>query len=61
MSSARDDRILVRQSLSHRRDTIPVLKTTWWQSGIDASDSTIHGRLKEAGLSARVAKKKTLY
>lgn len=60
LTTARQDRILIRHSLANRKDTIPILKTSWNQSGVDASDSTIRRRLLEAGLSARVAKKKPL-
>ena len=50
----------MRQSLSNRKTTIPVLRSAWRQSGVDVSDCTIRRRPKEAGLTARVAKKKPL-
>jgi hypothetical protein len=60
MTTAREDRLLVRQSLQNRRETVPQLRTEWMQNGIQASNTTVRGRLKEAGLVAHVALKKPL-
>nr|XP_022297181.1 uncharacterized protein LOC111106692 [Crassostrea virginica] len=60
MSTQREDRLLVRQSLQNRRETVPHLRIGWIQNGIQASNSTVRRRLKEAGLVAHVALKKRL-
>ena len=59
MSTHRKDR-LVRQSQQDRRETVPHLRIGWIQNGVQASNSTVRRRLKEAGLVAHVALKKTL-
>ncbi|XP_062598337.1 uncharacterized protein LOC134259753 [Saccostrea cucullata] len=58
ISTAREDRILVRESLQNRRETVPQLRTEWMQNGVQASNTTVRRRLKEAGLVAHVALKK---
>ena len=60
MSTNREDRLLVRQSLQNRRETVPHLRIGWIQNGAQASNSTVRRRLKEAGLVAHVALKKPL-
>ena len=60
MTTAREDRLLVRQPLQNRREIVPQLRTEWMQNGIQASNTTVRRQLKEAGLVAHVALKKPL-
>ena len=57
LSTARDDRALVRMSLVNRRATASELRTRLEDSGVHASRSTVCRRLREAGLFGRVARK----
>ena len=60
VSSARDDRLLVRESLHNRRLTVPDLTASWNQAGVVASASTVRRRLKDVGLTGHVAQKKPM-
>ena len=55
-----EDSLLVRKSLQNRRETVPHVRIGWIQNGVQASNSTVRRQLKEAGLVAHVALKKTL-
>jgi transposase len=58
ISTAGDDRILIRTSLADRRLTAPQLREEWVQStGVEASVSTVKSRLSAAGLRGCVATK----
>ena len=59
MSTHREDRLLVRQSLQNRRETVPHLGIGRIQNGVQASNSTVRRRFKKADLVAHVALKKT--
>ena len=61
ISTQREDRLLVRQSLQNRRETVPHLRIGWIQNGVQASNSTVQRILKEAGLVAHVAMRKTSF
>jgi transposase len=55
-STSRQDRVLVRSSLSNRRLTAADLRHSWNEScQIDASTSTIKRRLSDVGLRGCVA------
>jgi len=41
LSTVREDRVLVRNSLNNRKLNIPQLRQAWQNSGIDASKSTV--------------------
>ncbi len=61
MSTPRQDRILVRESLRNRWLTSPVLKNVWEnQTGMAVSVSTVKRRLCFAGLNGRIARRKPL-
>ena len=60
MSTHREDRLLIRQLLQNRRETVPHSRIGWIMNGVQASNSTVRKQLKEAGLVAHVALKKTL-
>lgn len=58
VSCARDDRILIRDSMSNRRSTVPQLRVRWKQHGVNASDTTVRRRLSVNGIHARIPRKK---
>lgn len=61
ISSAREDRELVRLSLKNRRLTSTQLKREWGESSkVACSSRTVRRRLDDAGLYGRVARKKPL-
>lgn len=61
LSTIRDDRALVRTSLSDRQLTAPQLRTHWFLStGVASSVTTVKSRLSEAGLRGCIAVKKPL-
>ena len=61
LSSARDDRELVRFSLRKRRLTSTQLKREWNETSlVSCSSRTVRRRLDDAGLYGRVARKKPL-
>lgn len=60
VSTAREDRVLVRDSLAHRVATIPELCARWNQQGVASSNSTVRRRLQERGLNARRPRVKPL-
>jgi hypothetical protein len=59
-STVRDDRLLIRQSLRNRPDTVPSLRISWRRHGIHVSNTTTRRRLQAAGLFGRVATRKPL-
>ena len=60
-TSAREDRLLVRMSLSDRRKTAPALRASLSTNfGINLSSATVKRRLCEAGLNGCVARHKPL-
>ena len=60
VSTTRDDRLIVRQSLQERRLTVPDLRKSLAVSGVNVSNSTVRRRLHEVGLQGRRATKKPL-
>ena len=60
VSTTRDDRLIVRQSLQERRLTVPDLRKSWEVSGVNVSNSTVRQRLHEVKLQGRRATKKPL-
>ena len=58
ISTDRDVRHLVRQSLTNKKATVPELRGLWQGHGVIASNTTVGTRLMDAGLNARVARKK---
>ena len=52
MSTHREDRLLIRQSLQNRRKTVPHSRIGWIINGVQASNSTVRRQLKEDGLVA---------
>jgi len=60
LSTEREDRVLVRNSLNNRKLSIPQLRQAWQTSGIAASKSTVRRRLQSVGLGGHVAAKKPL-
>ena len=61
LSSVREDRSLVRESLSNRRLTASDLREIWIAKfNLQASKTTVKSRLNEAGLRGCVAVKKPL-
>jgi len=60
LSTLREDRVLVRNSLNNRKLNIPQLRQAWQTSGIDASNSTVWHGLQSVGLGGHVAAKKPL-
>jgi len=59
LSSARDDRVLVRASLANRRATSLQLKRLWTrETGIQCSSRTVRNRLLERNLRSYKARKK---
>ena len=58
MSTHREDRIYWLDSHYRTEETVPHLRNGWIQNGVQASNSTVRRRLKEAGLVAHVALKK---
>lgn len=60
ISTDRDDRFLARRSLQDRFKPATKLKEEWEKIGLNASVSTIRGRLRAANLTGRVARKKPL-
>ena len=61
LSSARDDRELVRICLRNRRLTSTQLKRDWNETSlVSCSSRTVRRRLDDAGLYRRVARKKPL-
>lgn len=60
MSTVGEDRMLVRQSLQNRRETVPKLRTDWIHNGVQVSNSTVRRRLKEVGLVVHLDLKKPI-
>ena len=56
ISTSREDRSLVRMSLANPQQPSTSLTQCW---DVNASKSTVKRRLKEAGLNARIPRKKT--
>ena len=48
----------MRQSLANRKATVPELRGLWQGHGVIASNTTVRTRFMDAGLNARVARKK---
>ena len=55
-----EDTLVARQLLQNRGETVPHLRIGWIQNGVQASNSTVQRRLKEAGLVAPVVLQKPL-
>ena len=58
LSTERDVKVLVRMSLANRWSTAPELRTSWEDSGVHASRSTVSRRLRESELNGRGDRKK---
>ena len=60
VSSVRDERLFVRESLQNRCLTVPDLIASWNQAGVVASALTVRRQLQDVGLTGHVGQKKPM-